>query len=89
VQFPGLIAATRLARDKKLRMVVVESGFKKIDPSVSVLNVVDNPSAKLSRISRFGGLRGREPGRAKRLSKSQVDGRPEKSWILQVEELRF
>jgi nucleoside-diphosphate-sugar epimerase/choline dehydrogenase-like flavoprotein len=40
--FAGLIAATRLARDKKLRIVVVESGLKTLDPSVSILNEVDN-----------------------------------------------
>src|ERR1700723_2805327 len=38
----GLIAAARLARDKKLRIVVVESGLKTIDPSVSALNEIDN-----------------------------------------------
>ena len=38
----GLIAATRLARVKKLRIVVVESGLKTIDPAVSALNEVDN-----------------------------------------------
>src|ERR1700744_5253648 len=38
----GLIAATRLARVKKLRIVVVESGLKTIEPAVSALNEVDN-----------------------------------------------
>jgi choline dehydrogenase-like flavoprotein len=38
----GLIVATRLARIKKLRIVVVESGLKTLDPSISALNEVDN-----------------------------------------------
>jgi choline dehydrogenase-like flavoprotein len=42
----GLIAATRLARDKQLRIIVVESGLQTIDPSVAALNEVDNAGAK-------------------------------------------
>ena len=44
--FAGLIAATRLARDKRLRIIVVESGLQTIDPSVATLNEVDNAGAK-------------------------------------------
>ncbi len=44
--FAGLIAATRLARDKQLRIIVVESGLQTIDPSVAALNEVDNAGAK-------------------------------------------
>jgi choline dehydrogenase-like flavoprotein len=40
----GLIAATRLAQDKKRRVIVVESGLRKPEPSLSVLNEIDNPS---------------------------------------------
>ena len=53
----GLIAATRLARDKKLRIVVVESGLKTIDPSVSTLNEVDNAGDNYN-----GSLLGRSRG---------------------------
>jgi choline dehydrogenase-like flavoprotein len=42
----GLIAATRLARDKQLRIIVVESGLETLDPSVAALNEVDNAGAK-------------------------------------------
>lgn len=42
----GLIAATRLARDKRMRVIVVESGLKTVDPSVAALNEVDNAGAK-------------------------------------------
>ena len=42
----GLIAATRLARDKQLRIIVVESGLRNADPSVAALNEVDNAGAK-------------------------------------------
>jgi choline dehydrogenase-like flavoprotein len=44
--FAGLIAATRLARDKQLRIIVVESGLQTIDPSVAALNEVDNAGDK-------------------------------------------
>jgi choline dehydrogenase-like flavoprotein len=40
----GLIAATRLARDKRWRVIVVESGLKKFDSSLSGLNEIDNPA---------------------------------------------
>ena len=40
----GLVAAIRLARDKNRRIVVVESGFGKVEPCVSALNEIDNPA---------------------------------------------
>jgi choline dehydrogenase-like flavoprotein len=42
----GLIAATRLARDKRLSIIVVESGLKTVDPTVATLNEVDNAGDK-------------------------------------------
>jgi choline dehydrogenase-like flavoprotein len=42
----GLIAATRLARDKRLRIIVVESGLRTVDPTVAALNEVENAGAK-------------------------------------------
>jgi choline dehydrogenase-like flavoprotein len=53
----GLIAATRLARVKKLRIVVVESGLKTIDPAVSALNEIDNAGDNYN-----GSLLGRSRG---------------------------
>ncbi len=38
----GLIAGTRLARNKQLSIVIVESGLKAFDPSSIALNQVDN-----------------------------------------------
>ncbi len=54
----GLIAATRLARDKRLRIVIVESGLKTIDPSVSVLNEIDNAGDNYNGSLRSRGLGG-------------------------------
>ena len=46
-----------LARDKKLRIILVESGLKTLDPSVSVLNEVDNAGDSYN-----GALLGRSRG---------------------------
>ena len=56
----GLIAATRLARDKRLRVVVVESGLRNSDPLVSALNEIVNSADKYrgAQQSRFRGLGG-------------------------------
>ncbi len=40
----GLIAATRLARQKQCRVIVVESGLAQLDPSLADLNEVEHPS---------------------------------------------
>ena len=40
----GLIAATRLARDKQRRVIVVESGLKNPDPAFGALNEIENIS---------------------------------------------
>jgi choline dehydrogenase-like flavoprotein len=58
--FAGLLAATRLARNKKLHVVVVESGLKGLDSSAGVLNEIDNAGdrydgALLGRCRGFGG----------------------------------
>jgi choline dehydrogenase-like flavoprotein len=53
----GLIAATRLARNKQLHIVVVESGLKRLDTSLSALNEVDNAGDKYR-----GALLGRSRG---------------------------
>src|SRR5580658_10577672 len=53
----GLIAATRLARNKQLRIIVVESGLKALDPSLSALNEIDNAGDKYR-----GALLGRSRG---------------------------
>lgn len=54
----GLVAATRLARDKKRRVVVVESGLSEFPSSVSALNEIDNPS---------GNFQGAQTGRSRGL----------------------
>lgn len=40
----GLIAATRLARDKQRRIVIVESGHKTYNPASNALNKIDSPA---------------------------------------------
>ena len=40
----GLIAATRLARDKQCRVIVVESGLTQSAPSLDDLNEIEHPS---------------------------------------------
>lgn len=40
----GLIAATRLAQDRRRRVIVVESGLKRFDPSLDDLNDIEIPS---------------------------------------------
>jgi choline dehydrogenase-like flavoprotein len=55
--FAGLVAATRLARDKKRHIVVLESGLDKLEPSVSALNEIDNPHDNYQ-----GALKGRYRG---------------------------
>jgi choline dehydrogenase-like flavoprotein len=40
----GLIAATRLAKEKQRRVVLVESGLKSLEASLSALDQIDNPS---------------------------------------------
>jgi choline dehydrogenase-like flavoprotein len=56
----GLIAATRLARNKQLRIIVVESGLKALDPSLSALNEIDNAGDKYdgALLGRYRGLGG-------------------------------
>lgn len=40
----GLIAGTRIARNKRLRVIVLESGLKRVDPAIAALNDVDSLS---------------------------------------------
>ena len=42
--FAGLIAATRLAKDRQRKVIVIESGLRAIDDKISTLNHVDNPA---------------------------------------------
>jgi choline dehydrogenase-like flavoprotein len=79
--FAGLIAATRLARDKKLRIVVVESGLKTLDASISALDGIDNAGDKYDGAlsGRFRGLGGtslRWSGRLLPLSPHDMLPRP-------------
>jgi len=55
----GLIAATRLARDKTRRVVVLESGLKKLDPAWDALNEIEHPARLYQKaLTRFRGLGG-------------------------------
>jgi choline dehydrogenase-like flavoprotein len=40
----GLIAASRLARDKRRRVIVLESGLRQFDPSLDDLNEIEHPA---------------------------------------------
>jgi choline dehydrogenase-like flavoprotein len=55
----GLVAATRLAREKNRRVVVVESGLRKLEPALDALNQIEIPQARYQRaLNRFRGLGG-------------------------------
>jgi choline dehydrogenase-like flavoprotein len=53
----GLVAATRLARDRKRRIVVLESGLNQHEPAIVSLNEIDNPGNNY-----LGALKGRSRG---------------------------
>jgi choline dehydrogenase-like flavoprotein len=77
----GLIAATRLARDKRLRIIVVESGLRTVDPTVATLNEVDNAGDKydgalLGRSRALGGTSLMWSGKLLPLSPSDMLPRP-------------
>jgi choline dehydrogenase-like flavoprotein len=77
----GLIAATRLARDKRLRIIVVESGLRTVDPTVATLNEVENAGAKydgalLGRSRALGGTSLMWSGKLLPLSPSDMLPRP-------------
>jgi choline dehydrogenase-like flavoprotein len=55
----GLITATRLARNKARRVVVLESGLAAFDPEIDALNGIDNPGANYpALVNRMRGLGG-------------------------------
>ena len=91
----GLIAATRLASNKGLRVVVVESGLRQFDAALDALNEIDNPAsnypARLPR--RFRGLGGTSllwAGKLLPLTRSDALPRPYldlEGWPFDVAEL--
>jgi choline dehydrogenase-like flavoprotein len=91
----GLIAATRLARDKHRRVVVVESGLRQFDPSLDDLNEIEIPSgdyrgALASRSRGLGGTSLLWAGKLLPLSLNDVRCRPYlglKGWPFDVGEL--
>jgi choline dehydrogenase-like flavoprotein len=91
----GLVAATRLARDKKRRIVVVESGHGEFKPSVSPLNEIDNPcdnyrGAQTGRCRGLGGTSLLWAGKLLPLSAQDTQGRPQldlEGWPLDIAEL--
>jgi choline dehydrogenase-like flavoprotein len=77
----GLIAATRLARDKNRRIVLVESGRKDVTPAISALNEIDNlgdpyEGALTARFRGLGGTSLLWAGKLLPLSKHDTVPRP-------------
>jgi choline dehydrogenase-like flavoprotein len=75
----GLIAGTRLARNRQLRIVILESGLKNFDDAISALNEIDNPSNNFqgALTGRFRGLGGTSvPWSGKLLPLSRHDALP-------------
>src|ERR1700761_123055 len=93
--FAGLIVATRLARNKKLHIVVVESGLNFIDSATAALNEVDNAGdpydgALLGRSRALGGTSLLWSGRLLPLSPTDMLPRPYlnlEGWPIQASEL--
>jgi choline dehydrogenase-like flavoprotein len=91
----GLVAATRLARDKNRRIVVLESGFGKAEPCVSALNEIDNPAENYegSLTGRCRGLGGTSllwAGKLLPLSAQDTQARPQlglEGWPFDIAEL--
>ena len=91
----GLVAATRLAQDKKRRVVVVESGPGEFAPSGSALNEIDHPSgnyqgAQTGRSRGLGGTSLLWAGKLLPLSAQDWQGRPQlglEGWPFDIAEL--
>ena len=91
----GLIAATRLARDKKRRVVVVESGLSEFPSSVSVLNEIDHrcgnyQGAQTGRSRGLGGTSLLWAGKLLPLSAQDTQGRPQlglEGWPFDIAEI--
>lgn len=90
----GLMAAARLARDRTRRVVVVESGLKKLDPASETLNEIDHLSTRYQKPTvRFRGLGGNSllwDGKLLPLSPHDTAGRPYlglPAWPFDVAEL--
>jgi choline dehydrogenase-like flavoprotein len=91
----GLIAATRLARDKRRRVIVVESGLAHLDPSLDNLNEIEHPSqsyggALTSRSRGLGGTSQLWAGKLLPLTRHDTLCRPYlglKGWPFDIAEL--
>jgi len=91
----GLIAATRLARDKQCRVIVVESGLSQPAPFLDDLNEIEHPSnsyrgALTSRSRGLGGTSRLWAGKLLPLSSHDTRCRPYlrlKGWPFDVAEL--
>jgi choline dehydrogenase-like flavoprotein len=91
----GLVAATRLARDKKRRIVVIESGHGEFESSVSPLNEIDDPcdnyrGAQTGRSRGLGGTSLLWSGKLIPLSAQDMQGRPQldlEGWPFDIGEL--
>ena len=93
--FAGLVAAMRLARDKRRRVVVLESGPCQPEFSASALNEIDNPSGsfRLAKTGRSRGLGGTSllwAGKLLPLCTQDTQGRPQldlEGWPFDIDEL--
>ena len=91
----GLVAGTRLARNKQRRIIIVESGLKNLDPLSSSLNEIDNPSnnyegALAARSRGLGGTSVLWAGKLIPLSPHDAMPRPYldlEAWPLDISEL--
>ena len=75
----GLTAATRLARDRRVRVVIVESGVETDDPDTAALDRIDNPARNYDGNRRARGLGGTSlawDGKLLPISKGEVAQRP-------------
>jgi choline dehydrogenase-like flavoprotein len=89
----GLMAAVRLARDRLVRVVVIESGVEKNDTTMSDLDGIDNPAGNYDgnlRARGLGGTSSRWDGKLLPISRSDMAGRPwvdQQPWPFDVAEL--
>jgi choline dehydrogenase-like flavoprotein len=91
----GLMAAVRIARNRRLRVVVVESGLNHVDPRIAALDEIDNRSPNYGGMRRARGLGGTSrqwAGKLVPLSASDITARPwidAPAWPLSLRELEL
>jgi glycine/D-amino acid oxidase-like deaminating enzyme len=89
----GLIAAVRIARNRQLRVIVLESGLQTDDAAISALDRIDNPSRNYEATLRARGLGGtsrRWAGKLLPLTAADAGPRPwldVAGWPFSIDEL--